>query len=179
VNQGSWTLFLDRDGVLNRKPPPDQYIRNWAEFEWFPGARDAVRRLSHAGLRILIATNQQGIAKGVMSQADVDDIHRHLIDEVALAGGKIEKIYVCPHLAGTCDCRKPGIGLFQQAQRDFPDIRFDRSIVVGDSPTDIEAGKKLGSRTVQIVPAGTAPSGGADAVAESLAAATTPILLFT
>ena len=179
MNQAKWTIFLDRDGVLNRKAPPDQYIRNWTEFHWLPGALDALRRLHGAGLRLLLATNQQGIAKGVMSQADVDDIHRRLKEDVARAGGMIDGVYVCPHLAGTCDCRKPGTGLFKQAQKEFPDIRFDRSVVVGDSQTDVEAGNNIGARTLQIVPQGAVPSGGADAVAESLAAATTRILMFT
>ena len=145
-----WTVFLDRDGVLNRKAPEGDYIKTWSEFSWIPGSVKALRVLHQAGLRVLITTNQQGIAKSLMTTADLEDIHRHLEAEVMRAGGRIDGIYVCPHLAGTCDCRKPGTGLFLQAQGDFPDLSFERSVVIGDSASDIEAGRRVGARTIRI-----------------------------
>ena len=159
----TWTVFLDRDGVLNRKAAPDHYIRSWKEFVWLPGAREAVSLLRSKPVYLFVVTNQQGVARGAMTRRDVDDIHRRIRDDVALDG-----IYVCPHLAGTCDCRKPETGLFEQARRDFPDVRFDRSIVVGDSPTDIEAGRRIGARTVFIRRDSAAPPSGATAEARDL-----------
>ena len=163
-----WTVFLDRDGVLNRKAPEGEYIRTWASFAWLPGAVEAVARLGTAGARVLIVTNQQGIAKGVIRPADLDDIHARLRVDVQHAGGRIDGIYVCPHMAGTCDCRKPAPGLFHQAKRDIPDISFSRSIVIGDSPADIEAGRAIGARTVQVERAGVPQVPGADGFARHL-----------
>ncbi|MBI4502343.1 MAG: HAD family hydrolase [Gemmatimonadetes bacterium] len=164
----SWSVFLDRDGVLNRKAPEGDYIKTWAEFSWLPGSLEALRQLHQAGLRILIVTNQQGVARGLIRPRDLDDIHQRLQAEVSQAGGHIDRIYVCPHLAGTCECRKPGTGLFLAAAQEFPDLAFERSVVVGDSPTDLEPGRRLESRTVLIGPARSVPGMQADAVALTL-----------
>jgi len=145
-----WTVFLDRDGVLNRKRAEGDYVKTWAEFDWLPGALEAIARLHRAGARVVIATNQQGVAKGLIRAADLEEIHARLRADVERAGGRIGGVYVCPHLAGSCDCRKPAPGLFHQARRDMPQIDFGRSVVVGDSPRDIEAGRAIGSRTVQV-----------------------------
>lgn len=144
-----WTVFLDRDGVLNRKRADGDYVKTWKEFAWLPGAREAIAGLGRAGARVVIVTNQQGVAKGLIRPADLDDIHARLRADVEQVGGRIAGIYVCPHLDGTCDCRKPAPGLFHQARRDMPDIVFERSVVVGDSPSDIEAGTKIGARVIQ------------------------------
>jgi D-glycero-D-manno-heptose 1,7-bisphosphate phosphatase len=145
-----WSVFLDRDGVLNRKAPEGDYVKTWAEFAWLPGALEALRKLDDSGLRVFIVTNQQGVAKGSIRPGDLEEIHRRLLEEVQQAGGAIAGIYVCPHLAGTCECRKPGTKLFHDAQRAFPDIVFERSVVVGDAATDIEAGRRIGARTLLI-----------------------------
>ncbi len=170
-------MFLDRDGVLNRKALPNDYVKDWGEFSWLPGARDAVARLGRAGARVLIATNQQGVARGLIRPAALADLHARLVGEVEAAGGRIAGVYVCPHLAGTCDCRKPLPGLFYQARRDFPDIAFNRAVMVGDSPLDIEAGRGLGMRTVQVARAGVDPVPEADAHAADLADAVDRYLL--
>ena len=153
-----WSVFLDRDGVLNRKAPDNDYIKTWAEFAWLPGVLDALRKLTAAGARLLVVTNQRGVARGLIGPADLDDIHEKLRAEAARVGATIDGIYVCPHLEGTCECRKPGVKLFHDAQRDFPDIVFARSFVVGDTPSDIEAGRKLGARTILIAAGGDAAS---------------------
>jgi D-glycero-D-manno-heptose 1,7-bisphosphate phosphatase len=145
-----WSVFLDRDGVLNHKAPEGNYIKTWSEFSWLPGSLEALRKLHQAGLRVFIVTNQQGVAKGMTLPANLDDIHRRLRAEVSGAGGQIEGIYVCPHLAGSCKCRKPGTQLFQDARRDFPEITFERSIVVGDAASDVEAGRRIGARTILV-----------------------------
>lgn len=147
-----WTVFLDRDGVLNRKMPDGQYVTDWQQFRWIPGSLEALALLAAAPARIVVVTNQQGVAKGLLTAQRLEDIHRKMKADVAAAGGRIDGIYVCPHLEGSCDCRKPGIGLFLHAKRDFPDTNFCQSVVVGDSQSDIEAGKRLGAWTVLVGP---------------------------
>jgi D-glycero-D-manno-heptose 1,7-bisphosphate phosphatase len=141
------TAFLDRDGVLNRKAPDQRYVTSWEAFEFLPGAMEALRRLSRAGIRTIIVTNQRGIATNQMSRAAVDEIHDRMLEAIRHAGGSVEAVLVCPHGEGECECRKPGVGLFLQALAMFPEIELEQSIVVGDSRSDIEAGNRLGCRT--------------------------------
>jgi D-glycero-D-manno-heptose 1,7-bisphosphate phosphatase len=115
-----------------------------AEFRYLPGAEDAIRLLAGAGWRVVVVTNQRGIALGRMTAGAVHEINRTLLELPVAA------VYVCPHEKGTCDCRKPGTGLFLQAQRDFPEIEFVRSVVIGDAPSDIAAGEALGCRTILV-----------------------------
>jgi histidinol-phosphate phosphatase family protein len=143
-------VFLDRDGVLNRKPREGDYVKHWGEFAWLPGALDALRRLHEAGALLVVITNQQGVAKGVMKLGDVNAIHERLRILGQLAGAPLAGIYVCPHREGTCKCRKPALGLFRAARKDMPQISFKHSVVVGDSASDVEAGQKLGAKTVLI-----------------------------
>ena len=146
----SWTLFLDRDGVINRQIKGD-YVRDISRFEWLPGSQEAITGLSRLFGRIIIVTNQQGIGKGLMTKTDLDDIHQYLQNSIKSAGGKIDKIYYCPYLSSENQpCRKPDIGMALQAKADFPDINFEKSIMVGDSVSDMEFGKNAGMRTVMI-----------------------------
>ena len=138
------TAFLDRDGTINVKAPAGEYVTSQAEFRYLPGAEDAIRLLAGAGWRVVVVTNQRGIALGRMTAEAVDEINRTLLELPVAA------VYVCPHEKGACDCRKPGIGLFLQAQRDFPEIEFARSVVIGDAPSDIAAGEALGCRTILV-----------------------------
>ena len=167
-DQRRWTIFLDRDGVLNRKAPPHQYITRPEDFVWLPGVLESLRRLHDAGAYLFVTTNQQGIAKGIMSEGDVAEIHDLMQAEASRAGAPIDRVYTCPHRAGTCDCRKPGIGLFERARHDFPQINFSRSVVAGDAESDIAAGKQIGARTIFIQRTGAFPVRNADAVANSL-----------
>jgi D-glycero-D-manno-heptose 1,7-bisphosphate phosphatase len=138
------TAFLDRDGTINVKAPEGEYVTSPAEFRYLPGAEEAIRLLASAGWRVVVVTNQRGIALGRMTAGAVDEINRTLLELPVAA------VYVCPHEKGTCDCRKPGTGLFLQAQRDFPEIEFARSVVIGDAPSDIAAGEALGCRTILV-----------------------------
>ncbi|GBD32980.1 D-glycero-alpha-D-manno-heptose-1,7-bisphosphate 7-phosphatase [bacterium HR33] len=147
-----WTVFLDRDGVLNHKLPEGRYVTDWQEFHWIPGSLDALRVLAGSRARIVLVTNQQGVGKGLLTSEQLDGIHRRMQADIAAAGGRVDAVYVCPHLEGSCDCRKPAVGLFLRARRDFPDTSFSHSVVVGDSPSDVEAGKRLGTWTVLIGP---------------------------
>ncbi len=139
-------VFLDRDGVINRRAPAGAYIRDWSEFELTQGAVEALSALHEAGAVLFIVTNQRGVARGLVDEADLDEIHTRLVDTLAAAGVPLGGIYTCPHEIGVCDCRKPGVGLFKQAQSAHPWIRFERSHLIGDSMSDVEAGQRLGMR---------------------------------
>ena len=143
-------VFLDRDGVLNRKPPEGQYVTSWEEFDLLPGVERAIGALNRSGRKVIVVTNQRGVAKGLYSFADLERMHGLLRARLAQHDAHLDAIYVCPHEEGECSCRKPGIGLFEQAFRDFPDVTPARSLMVGDSIRDIEAGARAGMRTVLV-----------------------------
>lgn len=140
-------VFLDRDGVINRQAPIHDYIKTWEAFEFLPGVSDAIRRLNKAGYLILIVTNQRGIARGMMTMETVNEINRRMCQELEREGAHIDGIYICPHEIGQCTCRKPDIGLFLKAEHDFG-VDKGRSYLVGDSETDVEAGRRYGIRTI-------------------------------
>lgn len=144
------TLFLDRDGVLNKHLVGD-YVRNWQMWEWLPGAREALAELSKRYRHIFLVSNQQGVGKGLMSQADLDDIHARMLRDIEAAGGRIDRIYTCTDLqdSGSND-RKPAIGLALRAQHDFPDVDFTRSMMVGDSLTDLQFARNAQMRAVYL-----------------------------
>ncbi len=143
-------VFLDRDGVLNRNPPDGQFVTCWEEFELLPGVEDAIAELNRSGRKVIVVTNQRGIALGLYSRQDLDRMHDQLRQRLAAHGAHLDAIYVCPHDDGQCNCRKPLTGLFEQAFQDFPAARPENSVMVGDSVRDIEAGSRLGMRTVLI-----------------------------
>ena len=146
----SWILFLDRDGVINRRLI-DDYVKSWSEFEFEVGALEAIVTFSKVFGRIFIVTNQQGIAKGLMTEADLHLVHNQMVAEIKRVGGKIDRIYFCPHWSKDgCDCRKPKTGMALQAKAEFPEIDFTKSVMVGDSPSDIEMGHQLDMKTVFI-----------------------------
>jgi len=142
------TVFLDRDGVLNEKMPEGKYVTRWDEFRLLPGVAEAIGRLNHAGIRVIVVSNQRGIALGLYAAADVDRIHAGLLGLLESQDAHLDAIYYCPHDKGQCDCRKPLPGLFQQAVRDFPDVDASASAIVGDSLSDIEFGKRLGMTSI-------------------------------
>lgn len=168
----SWTVFLDRDGTLNVKAPDGDYVKSPGELRMLRGAGEAVRMLNDAGLRTIVVTNQRGIARGLMSRTDLDAVHAAMRDDLARHGAHLDGIYFCPHERGACDCRKPQTGMFRAARRDEPDIDFARSVMVGDAPSDIEAGRAAGMLTVSLGPRNL----GADHAAADLAAAVAWIL---
>ena len=143
-------VFLDRDGTINRGAPPGDYIKGWSEFEFLPRAPEAIARLNAAGMRVVVVTNQRGIALGRMSADDVEDIHRRMTDELRAAGAELAAVYYCPHGVGECGCRKPDVGMFEKARRDLPRIDFGRSVVIGDSSADMEAADRIGARRILI-----------------------------
>ncbi len=148
--KGVRTVFLDRDGVLNRKAPEGEYISRWDLFHPLPGAMEAVRRLNEAGFKVYVVTNQRGIALGLYTLADVDALHARMTAEMAAQGAHVDGIFVCPHDKGMCRCRKPGPGLFEQARALDPAVAWETSVVVGDSLSDMEAGARLRMQTIFI-----------------------------
>ena len=143
--------FLDRDGTINEKAPEGDYIKGPEELRLLPGAAVAIRRLNDAGVRVIVVTNQRGIALGRMTEDDLDAIHAELSARLrSTAGAHIDAFFHCPHDLGECDCRKPETGMFRQAQERFPWIDLDRSVLIGDGPADVEAGRRLGIATVRL-----------------------------
>ncbi|MDR2039134.1 MAG: HAD family hydrolase [Bacteroidales bacterium] len=143
-------VFLDRDGVINRKIEGD-YVRDLSQFELLPGAVDAIVQLGKMFQYVFIVTNQQGIGKGMMTDADLERIHNYIIRRVEEAGGTITRIYYCPSLESAGDPnRKPGIGMGMQAKKDFPGIDFSRSLMIGDAPSDLLFAKGLGMKFIFI-----------------------------
>jgi D-glycero-D-manno-heptose 1,7-bisphosphate phosphatase len=142
------TVFLDRDGVINHKMPEGQYVTSWQQFKLLPGVPQTIARLNQAGLRVLVVTNQRGIALGLYTTADVNAIHSQLQRELSVSGAHIDGFYFCPHDRRQCNCRKPLPGLFEQAKTQFPAIEPATSLVIGDSLSDIEFGRNLGMRTI-------------------------------
>ncbi len=143
-------VFLDRDGVLNRKAPSGKYITCLEDFEVLPGVGEAVAALNRSGRKVFVVTNQRGVALGLYSLSDLDRMHDKLRAVLAEQGAHLDAIYVCPHDCGQCACRKPQIGLIEQAFVDFPASRPENSLIAGDSLRDIEAGLRAGLTTVFI-----------------------------
>lgn len=145
-----FVVFLDRDGVINRKLPGDRFVCNWTEFEFLPGAKEAIRILNQSSVKAILVTNQRGVNLGLYSEVDLQRLHAQMTSALNSCGARLDAIYYCPHSKTDCACRKPGIGLFEQAFRDFPRGRSSTSIIIGDSLSDMEAAQTLGCRKVLI-----------------------------
>ncbi len=145
-----WTLFLDRDGVINVRII-DGYVTKIEEFEFLPNVIDSLRIFRNKFKRIIIVTNQQGVGKGIMTNEDVESVHEYMIHEVDKNNGKIDKVYYCPQLKSVPDnYRKPSPRMAYMAKNDFPDIDFSKSIMVGDMSSDVEFGINAGMKTIFI-----------------------------
>ncbi len=146
----SWTIFLDRDGVINKRLQ-GSYVKTIDDFEFLPGALDAIRRLSEHFNRIIVVTNQQGLGKGLMTIDELKEVNEYMLRKVSESGGRIDGVYFCDKLKGEIpNCRKPNPDMAFIAQKDFPDIDFKKSIIFGDSVSDMEFGRSLGMKTVLI-----------------------------
>jgi D-glycero-D-manno-heptose 1,7-bisphosphate phosphatase len=147
---GVRTVFLDRDGVLNRKAPEGEYVARWEDFHVLDGVVEALARLNRAGLRAIVVTNQRGIALGRYTLAEVEAMHAQFEQLLAAGGARMDAFYVCPHDRGECNCRKPLPGLFEQAAAWFPGISAATSVMIGDSLVDVAFGRGLGMRTILV-----------------------------
>lgn len=145
-----YTLFLDRDGVLNERIIGN-YVTKPDEFVIINGVLEALKKFSFVFGRIVIVTNQQGIGKGLMTKDDLAEVHNLFLKKVSENGGRIDKIYFSPWLESEHSFyRKPNIGMALRAKKDFPEIRFRRSVMVGDSLSDMKFGKNAGMTTVLV-----------------------------
>ena len=146
---GARYLFLDRDGVINRMRPND-YVKTWEEFVFLPGALMALRKWAPAFERIILVTNQRGVGRGVMTEADLEGIHRRMAAEIFRAGGRLDAIYVCTAVDENDPRRKPNPGLFADACADFPEITPSESVMLGDSPSDLAFAAACGMRGIRV-----------------------------
>lgn len=149
-------VFLDRDGVINRKPPEGDYITRWEDFHILPGVVQGIGALNQAGFRVIVVTNQRCVAKRLVSAVELEKLHERMIDFLARAGARLDAVYYCPHeLEPVCRCRKPAPGMLLDAAREH-DIELADSWMIGDSDIDIEAGKNAGCKTARLLAGNTA-----------------------
>ncbi len=182
-NQGSRLVgiqyvFLDRDGVINRKLPEGRYVTRWEEFELLPGVAETIAGWNRLGRRVILVSNQRGVALGLMTETELQRIHDRLRAQLARDGARLDAIYYCPHHRDECECRKPRTGMIEAAFRDFPGAGPENSVLIGDSLSDMECGRAAGMATIfiardedrdgAVIPARKL---GAKAVVSSLAAA--------
>lgn len=143
------TIFLDRDGVINRNR--EDYVKSWEEFEFLPNSLKALRLLTTAGYQLIVITNQACINKELISSDILDAIHRQMVIEIENAGGRVRAIYYCPHRGDEgCDCRKPRPGMLIQAASEHA-IDLSSAYFIGDSMRDIAAGQQVGCRTCLVL----------------------------
>lgn len=143
----TWSLFLDRDGVINEEIV-GSYITTWDEFKFCDGALDALKSLNDVFGYIVVVTNQRGVGKGIMNLETLKDIHIRMTNDVVAVRGRIDKVYACTAIDDNDHNRKPNTGMAIQAKEDFPQIDFKKGIMVGNSLSDMEFGKKMGMYTV-------------------------------
>ncbi len=146
---GDWTLFLDRDGVINHEKNED-YIRHWGEFEFYAESLLALPLLAQKFNKIIITTNQKGIGKGLMTDADLANIHQNMMNKLLDLGGRIDAIYYCSDLDNDSPNRKPQPGMAFQAKTDFPTLDLNKAIMVGNRMSDMEFGRNAGMHTVYL-----------------------------
>lgn len=146
----SWCLFLDRDGVINKRIMGG-YITRPEDFYFTDGSLLAIAAFSEIFKHIFVVTNQQGVAKNLMSERNLNEVHRYMLSEIEKAGGRITNCYAATELKGTANgMRKPAPGMALQAQMDFPGVNFEKSVMVGDTDSDIIFGRNLGMKTIRI-----------------------------
>ncbi len=143
----SWTLFLDRDGVINQDKP-DSYIFDPSEFKFYDGVLTALNYFAKRFGHIVVVTNQRGVGRGLMTEASLKEIHRAMMEEIQAANGRIDKIYYCITNDNEDPNRKPNPGMAYQAKRDFPEIDFLRSLVIGNNISDMQFGRNAGMHAV-------------------------------
>jgi D-glycero-D-manno-heptose 1,7-bisphosphate phosphatase len=143
----TWTLFLDRDGVINHEKHLD-YIHTWDEFTFYEGVKEAIAVFAKIFNRIIVVTNQKGIGKGVTQLEDLMLIHKNMIAAIEESGGSIDAVYFCPDLDSDSPNRKPNPGMGLQAAKDFRDIDLSKAIMIGNTISDMQFGRNLGVQTI-------------------------------
>jgi len=148
-------VFIDRDGVINKKMPEGDYVKDWSEFSFLPGVFEGLRILKDKGFLLIVVTNQRCIARGIITEEKLKEIHKLMINEMEKNRTGVNAIYHCPHENNEkCDCRKPEPGMILRAANDFMSkgiqIDMEKSYMIGDSEKDILAGKAVKLRTILI-----------------------------
>ena len=143
-------MFLDRDGTINVRAPEGHYITQRDELALLPEAGAAIARLNQAGLTVVVVTNQRAVAKGMATVRAIQDVNRRLSELLFAEGARLDAIYVCPHEKNSCGCRKPAIGMAVRAAQELPGIQLERSVMIGDSASDVEFGVRAGMRAIRI-----------------------------
>ena len=147
-------IFLDRDGVINKDPggwTEHNYVTGWEYFLFLPGSKEAIKKLTLAGYDVVVISNQAGVARGYYTAEKLAEINARMAEEIARSGGRIKSAYYCVHRPDeNCGCRKPDTGLFKKAERELG-VKARGNFFVGDTETDIEAGKKMGMKTVLVL----------------------------
>ena len=142
--------FLDRDGVINQKAPDGGYVTKWEDFHFLPGVTEGITQLNRAGFCVIVVTNQRCVAKGLLTEIELKNLHQRMTEELARAGATVDAIYYCPHeIEPPCTCRKPAPGMLLEAAR-FLNLDLASSWMIGDSEADIQAGKSAGCKTVRV-----------------------------
>jgi D-glycero-D-manno-heptose 1,7-bisphosphate phosphatase len=141
-------VLLDRDGTINVKAPDGEYITAPEQLRLLPGAAEGILMLNRAGVPVVVVTNQRGIALGRMDEADLAAVHSRLHQLLDDHDARVDGIFHCPHDKGTCDCRKPGTLMLRRARESLGLTTLRHCVMIGDSSTDIEAGRRAGARTV-------------------------------
>jgi D-glycero-D-manno-heptose 1,7-bisphosphate phosphatase len=142
-------VFLDRDGVINFKPEPNEYIRTWAEFRIIPSIADWIRLFNALDLLVIVVTNQRGVALGQIAAEDLARIHKEMKEELLRLGARIDDIFCCVHEEGTCNCRKPRPAMVMEAARKW-EIDLTQSLLIGDSPRDEELALVCGMHFIAV-----------------------------
>ena len=168
--------FLDRDGVINRKAPPGQYITCWEDMHFLPGVIQGIALLNRVGFRVIVVTNQRCIAKGLVTEAGMTAMHRRMRTELSAAGAVIDDIYYCPHeMHPACTCRKPAPGMLLEAATEH-NIDLANSWMIGDTDIDMQAARNAGCKTARLLEADDISNCRADVTAPSLLALVGKIL---
>lgn len=142
-----WTIFLDRDGVINHEGI-GTYINSWDDFKFYEGVTDAFKIFAEKFKKVIIVTNQRGVAKGITKEADLQLIHTNMLSEIIKKGGRADAVYYCPDAEDNSPRRKPNPGMGLEAAKDFPDIDLTKSIMVGNTMSDMHFGRNIGACTV-------------------------------
>ena len=146
-------VFLDRDGVINKYPGDTRYVTTWRKFHFLPSVKKALRKLTEAGYKIFVISNQAGVSKGIYSKKSLDEITKRMLKELNKSKVKIGGVYYCIHRnEDNCSCRKPKVGLLEKAlkEHNIPKKTLARSFLVGDSIRDIQTGKRAGCKTILV-----------------------------
>ena len=144
---GQKVIFLDRDGIINKKANEHDYIKSWDQFVFIEGIAEAIKTFNENGFKVVVVTNQRGIALGMMNAEDVELIHNKMITDLEKKKAMIYRVIYCPHENAQCQCRKPEIGMFLKAEEEFL-IDRENSFMIGDSDSDMQAGRKYGVKSI-------------------------------